>query len=78
MSDRGVVRGTRQRRSISESGNPRLNSTVLDSDLVFDEHDLVGTRDSVTHRSQPMVSDETGGFIESPMGIGTSTRLQTR
>ena len=36
MSNRGVVR-----RSISESGHPRLNSTVLDSDLVFDEHELV-------------------------------------
>ena len=62
MSDRGVVRGTRRRRSISESGHSRLNSTVLNSDLVFDELDLVGTRDSVTHRSQPMVSDETGGL----------------
>ena len=41
MSDRGVVRGTRRRRSISESGHPSVNSTVLDSDLVFDEHDLV-------------------------------------
>ena len=51
MSDRGVVRGTRRRRSISESGHPRLNSTVLDSDLVFDEHDLVNTRNNVTQRS---------------------------
>ena len=41
MSDRGVVRGIRQRRSISESGHSRLNSTILDSDLVFDEHELV-------------------------------------
>ena len=41
MSDRGVVCGTRRRRSISESGHPSANCTVLDSDLVFDEHDLV-------------------------------------
>ena len=41
MSDRGVVRRTRRRRSISESGHPRLSSTILDIDLVFDEHDLV-------------------------------------
>ena len=41
MSNRGVVRGTRRRRSISDSGHPRLNSTILNSDLVSDEHDLV-------------------------------------
>ena len=41
MSDRGVVCGTRRRRSISDSGHSRLNSTILDSDLVSDEHDLV-------------------------------------
>ena len=78
MSDRGVVQGTRRRRSISESGHPRLNSTVLDSDLVFDEHDLVNTRNNVTHQSQPIISDETGGFIELPMWVGTGTWLQTR
>ena len=41
MSDRGVVRGTRQRRSISETGHPSVTNAVLDSDLVFDKHDLV-------------------------------------
>ena len=51
MSDRGVVRGTRRRRSISESGHPRLDSTILDSDLVFAEHDLVNTRNNLTQRS---------------------------
>ena len=51
MSDRGVVRGTRRRRSISESGHPRVNSTILDSDLVFDKHDLVNIRNNVTQRS---------------------------
>ena len=79
MSDRGVVRGTRRRRSISESGHPRLNSTILDSDLVFDENDLINTRNNVTHQSQPIISnDSPGGFIESPMWVGTGTRLQTR
>ena len=78
MSDRGVVRGTRRRRSISESGHPRLNSTILDSDLVFDGHALIDTRNNVIHRSQPIIGDETGSFIESPMGVGISTRLQAR
>ena len=41
MSDRGVVHGTRWRRSVSEPGHPSVNSTVLDSDLVLDKHDLV-------------------------------------
>ena len=79
MSDRGEVRGTRRRRSISKSGHPRLNSTILDSDLVFDENDLINTGNNVTHRSQPIISnDSPGGFIESPMWVGTGTRLQTR
>ena len=56
MSDRGVVRGTRRRRSIPESGHPILNSMVLDSDLVFDEHDLVNTCNNVIQRS-PAISD---------------------
>ena len=63
MSNRGVVQGARRRRSISESGHPRLNSTILDSDLVFDNHDLVNTRNNVTHQSQPIIS------IESPEGL---------
>ena len=78
MSDRGVVRGTMRRRSISESGHPRLNSRILDSDLVFDGHDLINTRNNVIHQSQPVIGDETGSFIESPLGIGISTRLQAR
>ena len=79
MFDTGVVRGTRRRRSISESGQPRLNSTILDSDLVFDENDLVNTHNNVTYQSQPIISnDSPGGFIESPMWVGTGTRLQTR
>ena len=79
MSDRaGVVRGTRRRRSISESGHPRLNSTILDSELAFDGHDLMDTRNNAIHRSQPIIGDEMGSFIESPMGIGISTRLQAR
>ena len=74
----GVVGGTR-RRSISESGHPRLNSTILDSDLVFDDNDLFNTRNNVTHQSQPIISnDSPEGFIESPMWVGTGTRLQAR
>ena len=70
MSNRGVVRGTR-RRSISESGHPRLNSTILDSDLVFDDNDLFNTRNNVTHQSQPIISnDSPEGFIESPTYVG--------
>ena len=33
----------------------------------------------MTHQSQPIISnDSPGGFIESPMWVGTGTRLQTR
>ena len=67
MSDRGVVRGT-SRRSISESGPPRLSSTSIDDDLVFNDNDLSGTRNNLSHQSQQIVSSENPeGFIESPM-----------
>ena len=78
MSDQGVIRGTR-RRSISESGHPRLNSTIIDNDLVFDENDLFNTRNNVSHQSQQIISNDLPeGFIESPMWVGTGTRLQAR
>ena len=69
MSDRGVVRGTR-RRSISESGPPRLSSTSIDDDLVFNDNDLSGARNNLSHQSQLIISSENPeGFIESP-GLG--------
>ena len=55
------------------------NSTILDSDLVFDDNDLFYTRNNVTHQSQQIISnDSPEGFIESPMWVGTGTRLQAR
>ena len=78
MSNQGVVRGTR-RRSISESGHPRLNSTIINNDLVFDDNDLFNTRNNVSHQSQQIISNDLPeGFIESPMWVGTGTRLQAR
>ena len=79
MSDRaGVGHTTRRRRSISEFGHPTLNSTILDSGSAFDDHDLSNARNNVIHRSKPTIGDETGSFVESPMGAGISTRLQVR
>ena len=78
MSDRGVVQGTR-RRSISESGQPRLSSTSIDDDLVFNNNDLSGTQNNLSHQSQQIISsDNPEGFIESPMWVGAGTRLQVR
>ena len=78
MSNQGVVRGTR-RRSISESGQPRLNSTSIDNDLVFNENDLSVNGNNLSHQSQQIISSENPeGFIESPMWVGTGTRLQAR
>ena len=52
---------------------------VLDSDLVFDYNDLFNNRNNVTHQSQQIISnDSPEGFIESPMWVGTGTRLQPR
>ena len=57
MSDKGVVHGTRRRRSISESGHPRSNSRSSVSDLFLDEHDLVNTCNNVIQQS-PANSDQ--------------------
>ena len=78
MSDQGVVQGTRQG-SNSESGHPRLNSTSIDNDLVFNDNDLSNTRNNPSHQSQQIIFGELPeGFIESPMWVGTGTRLQAR
>ena len=78
MSDQGVVQGTR-RRSISKSGHSRLNSTSIDNDLVFNDNDLSDNRNNLSHQSQQIISSELPeGFIESPMWVGTGTRLQAR
>ena len=78
MSDQGVVWGTR-RRSNSESGHPRLNSTSIDNELVFNDSDLSNTRKNLSHQFQQIISvDLPEGCIKSPMWVGTGTRLQAR
>ena len=78
MSDQEVVRGTR-RRSNSESGHPRLNSTSIDNELVFNDSDLSNTRNNLSHQSQQIISgDLPEGYIESPMWVGTGTQLQAK
>ena len=73
MSDQGVVQGTR-RRSNSESGHPRLNSTSIDNELVFNDNDLSNTGSNLSHQSQQIIfGDLPEGYIESPMWVGTGT-----
>ena len=62
MSDQGVIWSTR-RRSNSESGQPRLNSTSIDYELVFNDNDLSNTWNNLSHQSQPIIS------IDLPEGI---------
>ena len=67
MSDQRAMRSTR-RRSNSKSGHPRLNSTSIDNDLVFNDTDLSNTRNNLSHQSQQTISlDMPEGYIESPM-----------
>ena len=76
MSDQGVIWSTR-RRSNSESGHPRLNSTSIDNELVFNDSDLSNTWNNLSHQSQQNISvDLPEGYIESPMWVGTGTHLQ--
>ena len=78
MSDRGVVRATR-RRSISESRQPRLNSTSIENDTVFNDNNLSTNQNNLSHQSQPIISHENPeSYSESPMWIGIGTRLQAR
>ena len=78
MSHQGEVWGTR-RKSNSESGHPRLNSTSIDNELVFNDSDLSNTWNNLSHQSQQIISvDLPEGYIESPMWVGTGNRLQAR
>ena len=65
--------------SNSESGHPRLNSTSIENELVFNDNDLSNTRNNLSHQSQQIISDDfPEDYIESPMWVGTGTRLQAR
>ena len=78
MSKLRAMRSTR-RRSNSESGHPRLNSTSINNDLVFNDTDLSNTRNNQSHQSQQTISvDLPEGYIESSMWVGTVTRLKAR
>ena len=73
MSDQRALRSTR-RRSNSEPGHPKLNSTTIDNDLVFDNTDLSINRNNLSHQSQQIISnDMPEGYNESPMWVGTGT-----
>ena len=78
MSNQRAIRSTR-RRSNPESGHPRLNSTRIDNDLVFNDSALSNTWNNLSHQSQQIISvDLPEGYIESPMWVGTGTHLQAR
>ena len=67
MSEQRALWSTR-RRSNSESEHPRLNSTTIDNDLVFDNTDLSINRNNLSHQSQQIISnDMPEGYNESPM-----------
>ena len=78
MSYQGASRGAR-RQFNSESGHPRLNSTSIDDELVFNNADLSLNRNNLSHQSQQIIScDLPEGFNESPMWVGTGTRIHAR
>ena len=78
MSNQRALRSTR-RRSNSESGHPRLNSTTIDNDLVFNDTDLSTNQNNLSHQSQQIITiDMPEGYIESPMWVETGTQLQAR
>ena len=45
-----------RRRSNSESGHPRLNSTSINNDLVFNDSNMSNTRNNLSHQSQQIIS----------------------
>ena len=73
MSDQEVVQGTRRRYN-SESGHPRLNSTSIDNEVVFNDSNLSNTRNNLSPQSQQIISgDLPEGYIESHMWVGIGT-----
>ena len=61
------------------SGRPRLNSTSFDDELVFNNADLSLNQNNLSHQPQQIIfRGLLEGFIESPMWVGTGTRLQAR
>ena len=78
MSNQGASRGARQQ-SNSESGPPRFNITSFDDELFAENADLSLNRNSLCHQSQQIIpGDLPEGFNESPMWVGSRTRLQVR
>ena len=71
----GQSKGGTGKRSVSESDHDRISSAVSslktksqpNSNLSFDQY-----------RSNPNVSPPGSGYIETPLGLGRSTRLQSR
>ena len=77
----GQSKGGTRKRSVSESDTDRISSAVsslknksqpqpnptLVTDLSFDQY-----------RSNPNISPPGSGYIETPLGLGRSTRLQSR
>ena len=69
MSNQRAMRSAR-RRSNSESGHPRLNSTSIDNDLVFNDTDMSNTRNNLSHQSQQIISvNMPEGYIESESSV---------
>ena len=57
MSDQGAQQGAR-RRSISESGHPRLNRTSNDDELFFNNAHFSVNQNNLGHQSQQIISNE--------------------
>ena len=67
MFDQEVIQST-IRRSNSKSGHPRLNSTSIENELVFNDSDLSNTPINLSHQSLQIISvNLPKGYIESPM-----------
>ena len=78
MSDQGATGGT-WRRSYSESGPSRLKSTRFEDKFFAEPADLSINQNALYYQSQQTIStDLPEGVIESPMWVGTGTRLQLR
>ena len=78
MSDQGAWQGARQW-SNSKSGPSRVNSTSFEEELFVDYADISFNQNILCHQSQQIIpSGLPEGFIESPMWVGTGTRLQAR
>ena len=75
----GQSKGGSRKRSVSESETDRISTAVSSLKNKSQPNPILATELSNNHyRSNPNISPPGSGYIETPLGLGRSTRFQSR